>query len=74
VFINTRSEASELVKALAKVNGVTEAHSSRGVYDAVAVVQAGSQSEVKEIVSKEIRGFENVKSTLTLTLIEPSIT
>lgn len=74
VFINTRSEASELVKALAKVNGVTEAHSSRGVYDAVAVVQAGSLGQVKQIVSKEIRGFENVKSTLTLTLIEPPIT
>jgi DNA-binding Lrp family transcriptional regulator len=74
VFINTRSDASELVKALAKVNGVSEAHSSRGVYDAVAVVQAGSLSQVKEIVSKGIRSFDDVKSTLTLTLIEPSVT
>lgn len=74
VFINTQSPSSELVKALASVDGVSEAHSSRGVYDAIAVVQAGSLSQVKEIVSKRIRGLDNVKSTLTLTLIEPSVT
>jgi DNA-binding Lrp family transcriptional regulator len=41
------------------------------MYDAVAMVQAESLNEVKEIVAKQIRNLENVKSTLTLTLIEP---
>ncbi len=71
VFINTRTEASEIVKDLQKLRGVSEAHSSRGMYDAVAMVQAESLNEVKEIVAKQIRNLENVKSTLTLTLIEP---
>ena len=74
VFINTQAPSSELVKALANLDGVSEAHSSRGAYDAIATVEAGSLSQVKEIVSKGIRGLDNVKSTLTLTLIEPSVT
>ena len=74
VFINTMSDAVEVIKDLEKVVGVSEAHSSRGMYDAVAMVQAESFSEVKEIVSKRIRGLDNVKSTLTLTLVESPAT
>jgi DNA-binding Lrp family transcriptional regulator len=72
VFINTGVNASEIVEYLKKVEGVREAHSSLGMYDAVAMVQAESFGEVKEIVSKRIRSLDNVKSTLTLTLIEPT--
>jgi DNA-binding Lrp family transcriptional regulator len=74
VFINTTSDTSDLVKDLEKVDGVSEAHSSRGMYDAVAMVQAESFSQVKDIVSKQIRGMDNVKSTLTLTLVDSSVT
>jgi DNA-binding Lrp family transcriptional regulator len=74
VFINTSFDAAGLVRDLEKVEGVREAHSSRGMYDAVAMVQAESFGEVKEIVSKRIRGLENVKSTLTLTLVESAVT
>ena len=74
VFINTKSDTDRVVKDLERVQGISEAHSSRGMYDAVAMVQAGSFSEVKEIVSKRIRTLDNVKSTLTLTLIEPAAT
>jgi DNA-binding Lrp family transcriptional regulator len=74
VFINTRSDTTDLVKDLEKLDGVSEAHSSHGMYDAVAMVHAESFSQVKEIVSKRIRGLDNVKSTLTLTLIESPIT
>ncbi len=73
VFINTRSDAVGLVHYLTKLSGVSEAHSSRGMYDAVAMVQGDSYSEVKDIVAKRIRSLENVKSTLTLTLVESSV-
>jgi hypothetical protein len=43
------------------------------MYDAVAMVQGDSFSEVKDIVAKRIRGLENVKSTLTLTLVESAV-
>jgi DNA-binding Lrp family transcriptional regulator len=74
VFINTASEVTDVVKTLEKVEGISEAHSSREMYDAVAMVQAKSFGEVKEIVSKHIRGLDNVKSTLTLTLVESPAT
>ena len=70
VFINTKSGSVGVVKDLQKVEGVSEAHSSRGVYDAVAMVQADSFSKVKEIVSRQIRSIDSVKATLTLTLVE----
>ena len=70
VFINTQSDSAELVKDLENVEGISEAHSSRGMYEAVAMVQAESFNMVKEIVSKRIRTMDNVKSTLTLTLID----
>jgi DNA-binding Lrp family transcriptional regulator len=73
VFINTRSASAEVVKDLEKVEGVSEAHSSRGMYDAVVMVQAETLDRVKDIVSKRIRSLENVKSTLTLTLVEAAI-
>ncbi len=70
VFINTKQGSAGVVKDLEKVHGVSEAHSSRGMYDAVAMVQGETLNKVKEIVSKQIRSMDNVKSTLTLTLIE----
>jgi DNA-binding Lrp family transcriptional regulator len=74
VFINTKSNAVEVVQALKKVDGVSEAHSSRGMYDAVVMVQAESFSQMKDIVSKHIRRIDNVKETLTLTLVETPAT
>ena len=70
VFINTQAGAHSVVQDLEKVKGVSEAHSSKGMYDAVAMVQADSLSEVKEIVSHRIRKMDSVKATLTLTLID----
>lgn len=70
IFINTRSDSTNVVEDLRMVKGVSEAHSSRGMYDAVAMVQAESLNRVKEIVSRNIRTIDNVKSTLTLTLVE----
>ncbi len=74
VFINTQNDSVNLVKSLAQLEGVSEAHSSRGMYDAVVMVQGETFSEVKEIVSKRIRNLDNVKATLTLTLVESSVT
>ncbi len=74
VFINTRSDAAGIVRDLKKLSGVSEAHSSVGMYEAVAMVNGESFDHVREIVSKCIRSLENVESTLTLTLVESSAT
>ena len=70
VFINTRSDANTVVQDLQKVEGISEVHSSKGMYDAVAMVQADSLKRVSEIISYHIRKMDEVKATLTLTLIE----
>ncbi len=70
VFINTRVDSPTVIRDLEKVEGVSEAHPSRGMYDAVAMVQAESFNQVRDIIAKQIRNIDNVKSTLTLTLIE----
>jgi DNA-binding Lrp family transcriptional regulator len=70
VFINTLPNASDLVKKLVTVQGVSEAYNSRGMYDAIAMVQADSFAEIKEIISNRIRSLDSVKSTLTLTILE----
>jgi DNA-binding Lrp family transcriptional regulator len=74
VFINFKSEANNVVHDLEKVEGVSEAHSSKGMYDAVALVQADSFGEVKEIVSHRIRNMDSVKATLTLTIVDAPTT
>ncbi len=73
VFITTRSDTVDVVEDLVKVEGVSEAHSALGLYDAVAMVHADSLSKVKEIVSKNIRNIDKIKSTLTLTLVETPV-
>ncbi len=70
VFINSKSNTSALVKDLENVHGVSEAHSSRGLYDAVVMVEADSFGKLNDIVAHEIRNHEKVKATLTLTVIE----
>jgi DNA-binding Lrp family transcriptional regulator len=63
VFINTPSDQRRSSKDLESMEGISEAHSSRGMYEAVAIVQAESFNMAKEIVKKHIRTLENVKST-----------
>ena len=49
VFINTQSDSSELVKDLERMDGINEAYSSKGMYDAAAMIQGESFTAVKEI-------------------------
>jgi DNA-binding Lrp family transcriptional regulator len=74
VFINSRSDTADVVDDLKKVSGVTEAYASRGMYDAVVMVQGNSLMQVQEIISRRIRMLAGVKSTLTLTLVESPAT
>jgi DNA-binding Lrp family transcriptional regulator len=70
VFINTLSDSNQIIKDLERVEGISETHLSKGMYEAIAIVQGESFGKVKEIVAKQIRTLDNVKSTLTLTLID----
>ena len=53
-----------------KVEGVEEAYISYGSYDIAAKVNAASMNGLKEIISDKLRQIDEVRSTLTLLLIE----
>jgi DNA-binding Lrp family transcriptional regulator len=71
VLINaeTGSEA-DVLNRLKKVKGVIEAFLVYGVYDIVAKVRADSMDKLKEIMTLHIRRINNVRSTLTMLIIE----
>lgn len=50
--------------------GVQEAYVSYGVYDLIIKVKADSTEQLKEVVTHRLRAIKNVRSTLTLILIE----
>ena len=69
--IEMGSEA-EVLKILKKVEGVVEVFAVFGVYDVITKVRADSMDKLKEIVSEGIRRIGNVRSTLTMLVIDES--
>ncbi len=59
---------AEVLNSVRKTDHVKEAYRIYGIYDSIAKVE-GDQEEVKETIMK-IRGLRNIRSTLTLTVIE----
>jgi DNA-binding Lrp family transcriptional regulator len=59
---------NRLLKELRTIKSVAEAHFVYGVYDIVVKVEVEPKDKVKEIVTR-IRGLDNVRSTLTMTVI-----
>jgi len=73
VLINTETGfMDEVLKSLSKIEGVKEAYSVYGVYDIIAKVEAKTMDELKEIVTWKIRKISNVRTTLTMMVVEES--
>jgi DNA-binding Lrp family transcriptional regulator len=71
VLLNVESSSEDLVlKQLQEINVVKEAHVSYGVYDIIVKVHANTMEELKESISHKIRNIKQVKSTLTLIIVE----
>jgi len=71
VLINTETGfMNEVLKELSKINGVKEAYSVYGVYDIIAKVEAETMEGLKDIVTWKIRKISNVRTTLTMIVIE----
>jgi DNA-binding Lrp family transcriptional regulator len=70
VFINAESESGQYaLEDLKKIAQVQEAYLAKGAYDIVAKLSGESFDELKEIVHTKISAIDDVKSTLTLTII-----
>ncbi|MFW9780379.1 MAG: Lrp/AsnC family transcriptional regulator [Candidatus Heimdallarchaeota archaeon] len=71
VLVNAEiGSEDEVLADLKKTIGVTGAWIVYGVYDIVAKVEADTMDELKEIITSNIRGLENVRSTLTMIVVE----
>jgi len=71
VLINTEmgSEA-KVTKDLNKIEEVKEVYGIYGVYDLVVKVEAETMEKLKTVVSDSIRTVENVRTTLTMIVMD----
>jgi DNA-binding Lrp family transcriptional regulator len=66
------SSEYEVLGELRKIPNIKESYVVYGVYDIVAKLEAESMIKLKEIITSKIRRLENVRSTLTMIVIEES--
>ena len=59
----------EVLSDLLKIDLVKEAKGTFGYYDILAKIEASSEKEIERIITKKIRGIENVNTTTTLSVI-----
>ena len=71
VLINVESGSEdEVLKELKKIEGVEEAYFSYGVYDLITKIKADNMENLKDMVTRNIRSLNKVRSTLTLIMME----
>ena len=67
--VNSGSE-DHVANEIRAIAGVQEVFVSYGVYDLVVKVGTDSMEQLKELVSHRLRTIPDVRSTLTLILVE----
>jgi DNA-binding Lrp family transcriptional regulator len=71
ILINARiGLENSVLNKVTQIEGVEEAHAVYGVYDVIAKIRTDSMDKIKEIVTWRIRRIENVRSTLTMLVME----
>ncbi len=71
VLFNTESGSEEQVlNEIRKIEDIAEASISYGVYDIIVKVKTETDKELKELVTFKLRKIHNVRSTLTLRIME----
>ena len=71
VLINTEPKHMEnVVESLEELDTVVEVFPVYGVYDVVAKIKAETMENLKDIVTWKIRSLEDVRSTITMLILE----
>lgn len=74
VLVNTDiGSEEEVLNKISNIEGVTEVYIVYGVYDLVVKVSASTTEELKDIISSKIRKLPNVRSTLTMIVVEGKV-
>jgi DNA-binding Lrp family transcriptional regulator len=71
VLFNVESGSEDnVLRQLRNLSNVEEAYVSYGVYDLIIRIKADTMEELKDSVTHKIRTIKQVRSTLTLILME----
>ncbi|MCL2135161.1 MAG: Lrp/AsnC ligand binding domain-containing protein [Candidatus Bathyarchaeota archaeon] len=71
VLLNVEaSSEDQVLNQLKEISIVKEAYVSYGVYDLIVKVHADTMEEMKETISHKIRNIKQIRSTLTLIVVE----
>lgn len=71
VLLNVELGSEDSVLSqLRSLNNVQEVYVSYGVYDLIILVRASTMEELKDLVTHKIRTINQVRSTLTLILLD----
>ena len=71
VLITIRTgEVRDVVRQLARVEGVLEAHMTFGPYDAIATIQATDINHLGRIIYTSIQPIPGITQTLTLLAVD----
>ena len=63
----------DIASALEKLDSVVEIFPVYGVYDLVAKIQAETMEKLKDLVTWKIRSLSNVRSTITMLILEDKV-
>ena len=70
VFISAESGSCKCaLENLKKIDAVKEVYLAKGAYELVAKVNGDSLDQLREIIGRQIRTLNGIKSTLTLTVV-----
>ncbi len=71
ILINTEvASEEEVLEQLKGLSEVKEVHLVYGIYDLIAKVEADSLEELKQGVTKHLRGLDKVRSTMTMICVD----
>lgn len=71
-YVLVKSEMAhemEVLNEILKLDGVKEVKGTFGLYDIFVKIEASSQKEIQNIITKKIRHLKHVISTTTLSVI-----
>ncbi|MFX1533591.1 MAG: Lrp/AsnC family transcriptional regulator [Promethearchaeota archaeon] len=71
VLVNAEIGAEDsVIKDLINTDGVVEAYIVYGVYDIICKIKKPTMEVLKDVITSKIRALDNVRSTLTMIVVE----
>ena len=60
---------SEVFEEVLNIDNVKEAYMVYGIHDVIAVIEANSMDELRDLITNRLRKIDGVKSTLTAIVV-----